>query len=751
MAGKTGPAAPKAQGTDKARAGVGAAVHAFDLFLDESGSFGASGAAGARDFASQIAGVLAPRDTFSEADAEAILTAACACAGHACPDVLHATDLYQGVEAWASLSGWQESKAAYRQVASTVLEELAGRRLQPVRLVNSEGVLARNRRDTQTRMTAALVGAIARNLAAESSAPISLRLFPARVTINRTVQIGEEDYAGVLHNELRLALARSDLPLQQWTTEVAQITTAHNSRRLQVCDLVSHASHDGFKPCDKPLKQRFLDLLGGYNVSMAVPLALEQAQRCIATGQLGVGLQLVGERAIVGKQTKAAHRAHALLLGRLLDACMALPPPLARDQLEQLVAWLRMIVEIRRFDGLAEPACRWVIEHVYEALRARTQDPDRFAWLGFAAEAWLLTALNHAGRSVAGEEVSRSMTAKLPALASDWGNTPMVLGALLTMAVHDTDCRQCDQAFGRAMAVADGCAALADTLAARMPGVFSSPVRSELRGKAISTAMQALIHAGLEAPERLAQARRLSDLAMAELDGTDWLARQLQYRSMIEAQAGAWAQARDCLGKSLGCGGSHQEIGRAIAGLDPMRQGFALLHWARIGALAGRTGSAAEAAEFLGSLNGAVAADNAWRRGVIAAWPAQGILFHLAAVAAVHGDLGPVKQSLQAIAAIERHRQSPTTAVIAAGAYAIAAGLALPREPEAAKRLLLGKWGQDALADLLPAWAREAQPLTAISSICTALATILEAAQAKCIGDSDLARQLLHVAGQLVV
>src|SRR5437660_1196601 len=86
-----------------------------DLFLDESGYFpslddpGPSGP----DFPSQVAGFLAPGGHFDEAAARALLEKAFTAVAENLPDIVHGTELIQGVGAWSHVEPRTELNRRY--------------------------------------------------------------------------------------------------------------------------------------------------------------------------------------------------------------------------------------------------------------------------------------------------------------------------------------------------------------------------------------------------------------------------------------------------------------------------------------------------------------------------------------------------------------------------------------------------------------------------------------------------------------
>src|SRR2546423_13864849 len=84
-----------------------------------------------------------------------------------------------------------------------------------------------------------------------------------------------------------------------------------------------------------------------------------------------------------------------------------------------------------------------------------------------------------------------------------------------------------------------------------MPNMFSTPVRSDLKAKALGTWLQSEILAGVGRAGRTASARLISDRAIEEFCNRDDKERQYQYRSQLECSAGDFRAAREYLARSL--------------------------------------------------------------------------------------------------------------------------------------------------------------------------------------------------------
>src|SRR5262249_9646911 len=145
--------------------------------------------------------------------------------------------------------------------------------------------------------------------------------------------------------------------------------------------------------------------------------------------------------------------------------------------------------------------------------------------------------------------------------------------------------------------------------------------------------------------------------------------RQYQYRCQIETAAGDWAEARRYLALALGAEGTgHAALCDAVrrqGEVAPFVQGFALLHWLRLGATALLAG-AAEGGDFLKAAAGGVL-DWPWCKGEAGAdYPAPGVLRRVAVVRAARGEPGPTLAALRRLGEMLRDGPAVLYAVLLA-------------------------------------------------------------------------------------
>lgn len=117
--------------------------------------------------------------------------------------------------------------------------------------------------------------------------------------------------------------------------------------------------------------------------------------------------------------------------------------------------------------------------------------------------------------------------------------------------------------------------------------IENNAIKSDLRGKALGTCLQAQIYQYLQNADTklLKKARENSEKAIAEFVALNDKRRQYQYRCQLETVAGNFTASRQYLAQSLGLNkeSSYLEIIQHIQNLDQNEQGFYLLHLFRLG------------------------------------------------------------------------------------------------------------------------------------------------------------------------
>lgn len=672
----------------------------FDLFLDESGDFRETSTdvseletsnRQARAFPSQITGLLARRGSLTTGKARSVLHQALFGAGLPTGPV-HANRL---------------PRHAYDGVLRGVVNEVCANAWQPVRVVNRERVRYGDRAATYTSMVAELVLRVCQQLTVAGEVSIRIRLRCARVVLREepdgTLVILERDeYLEKVQYYLGFAAVRRGLSRESatWRLDGLNLGSGRDEPELQLCDVLSHASHDDFRHCgDEATRRRLREAFGPFDFTLAVRELNERVDQLLADDLLGTAVQaLAVELARQGLATDARNDAQerlAATLRRLGEISAS-----ARDShLEALVKWLEQIIDLHRSLDVGSRVAIWLQAEVLAPLQralAGGPDADSLDWFGYALHTWALTAYNHRGALADARREANALAGLLPSLAGHWEHVTLLMRGLVAESVHRTDCFELAEASDRMTVVARYYEDLGGLFHAALPTVFPDRVRSEVCGRALGTRLQCEIYAELleQDTDRIARARRLSDRAIDEFPAAADKERQYQYRCQLETAAGAF-EARHWLALSLRLDNDgHPALAAAIQDLGEspsIDQGFAQIHWFRLGVTALLDGAEDEGSAFLMAVREARALSWPWSLGERGdEYPAHGILRRVAVIHAAAGEVGRVNETLRRltrILAVAQGERVPL-AIIRLAAHAEAAITLWTAQSKSARRLL---------------------------------------------------------------
>lgn len=634
----------------------------FDLFLDESGLFTetstdpteqAAASAQSRQFPSQLAGLVVPRGELSTGRARTIVNEALK-AGGLPPQPLHACDL---------------PRPAYNSVIQSAVERILARGWQPVRLVNRERVRYGDRVATYTNLVAELVLRICQRKWLEGASPIMVRIFAARVRLDEKpdgelVLLERDEYKRRIVEYLGVAGVRHGLAqaANAWVLDELHIGSGKDDPALQLCDLISHASHADFHPCKPETATLLAQAFGPYDFSLVYRELIERVDGQLASDAIGLAVLSLAER-FCGEPMSPDLRAIALRrLAEVRARLAGLGSP-ARDQhLSLLVSWLEQIIEVRRALDLGYRLCGWILEEIAAPLvsdLAGGPEAGSLDWFVYALRTWALTACNHRGALQDAQQQMGQMQDLLPRLAGQWEHASLLMRGLVAQGVHLTDRFEHDDASARMKVAAQYYGELGAMFHLALPELFPERVRSDLYGRVLGTWLQSEIYAGLcqGRAARLDAARKLSEQAIDEFPAEADKRRQYQYRCQLETAIGNFAEARRFLADSLGLHqDTHEALAAAIGGLNepsPLAAGFAQLHWFRLGVAACLKTDQAESAAFLSAVDQTGALDWPWSRlDGPADYPVHGILRRAAVIRALRGEAGPATECLRRLAAI---------------------------------------------------------------------------------------------------
>ena len=663
---------------------------AYDLWFDESGQFMETSTrpeerAVRQDFPSQLVGLLVPRGSLTESAATSALKAAYKAAKLSLDELVHGNEIAR------------DNKKSYEPLIAALLTEIHGHGWQPIRLVNLEGVRYGDRVTTYTQMVAELVLRVLRELALQGEPRVDLVLHGANVVLefdrNREpTLLAAAEYDERIQKALSFLAVRRGLAdkISGWTVASVQLHSGMYRRQLQVCDLLSHSSHASFKHLGPETRAAFVEALGPFDQSLIIRELFERVDDLVLDRSYGRALMLLAESGIDPEQSKDA--GFSKRISDIVRRLAALGARARDPELAALVTWVEQIIEHRRALEEGRMLATFLLRELDAPLGALIDvgsSAGEADWFTYALHRWTLTASNHLGDLVVGRSAVKQLDALTPALAQRWEHVSLLMQGLTAQAVHYTDCFSYDEAAARMKVVATYYRELSGLFSTVMPTVFPEQIRSDARAAAVGTWVQIETYAGLRDPKRLDLARALNDEAIAELSTEDDRTRQRQYRSHVETVAGNFAEAREQLGRSLGLDVfTHDALGKAIVAIaNPFTQGFALLHWMRLGRAAAMF-VGAEREAFLAAVTAAKIVDVSWLAGEQEDYPAHGILRQDAVVQAIQGS---IKDAIGSLTRLRRARRGLVLSTIVLAATVEVAAILWAKNRKDAELLLDNK------------------------------------------------------------
>jgi hypothetical protein len=342
-------------------------------------------------------------------------------------------------------------------------------------------------------------------------------------------------------------------------------------------------------------------------------------------------------------------------LTTLLRRLGAMPSPTRDVRLLQVATWTQQQVESRRRGNEGYRYARWFQAVVAELLRETLPEAERptVDWFDFSLHRLALSAANQRGALADARAESEAMERLIPRLAGHWERADLIMEGLVTQALHYIDSFHFHLAADRMRAVDAFYDRMSSLLSSALPGVFPPRVRSGVRVRALGTLMQAEMYLCLNAPDRLGDARTISDRAIDESPSPAERERQFRFRCQLETYAGQFAEGRRFLARNLGLAddAGHREIAGAIRPDESVRASFSLLHWLRLGTAAFLAGETAESGPFLSALSESRLLLSPWvvENGPMD-YPAHGIRRQTAVLLAAQGYKGDALSTLGKLA-----------------------------------------------------------------------------------------------------
>lgn len=613
-------------------------MYKFELYFDESGNFEEHALfenkliarkEAPQKGASQLVGVLAAAGTFSVAHAERVLSEAHAKAGMVLGKKMHATELVR--------DGRQEE---YAVLLDEFLKQLGNSKLQPARMTNSPRIGFGDKVATYTSMVAEFVVRIFEELTSQyGNTKLELKIVAARVRLNGQekhapqIFINEQEYLNRLNEQIAFAAVRRGIAHNRinWSISSFIFGSGLSDRQLQVCDLLSNASYRNFRNCSSAQKQQLKELLGEFDFTLNRSDVLDEISSHRQDNTLSHAIQTIAEN---WDRTELDQR----VLNEIRESCdsivtqlSALPSSARNLHLRQLSDWAGEFLMLRDLD-LADRTLAWLDKYIAAPLVGRMKDPAAEDIFWFPFRIWMLRlgCSNHNGNLNTARPLVNELERTSALLSNSWEHGSLVIEALNLQAVHLIDCAEYDKASQRMKAVCGFYENMSVLMSDALPGIFPERVHSENAGKALGTWLQSEMYAGLSDAARLDFARTLSERAIAEFFVDDDKKRQYQYRCQLETIAGQLGEARKWLAESLGLSDAgHTEIASRIKGMHGAAQGFAMLHWSRIGMEAGRLAAKGELTAFIKAFTDTALDNTPWVTDTDMDYPAHGIRRHL--------------------------------------------------------------------------------------------------------------------------
>ncbi len=659
----------------------------YCLFIDESGDFREGDQrreSDGRDFPSQIGGVLAPAGHFSDERAESILRTAYNDAGKSLEKVVHGKDLKRGRQ--------------FHQMIGSLADALrTDAKLQPVRIVNRERLNFGGRVATYTNMLAELAIQVFEFLSKKHDGPVELDITYAR-WMDDHVQVKTKEYRQRLQERLAQTMARHGRANRAGTWSLGELSaaSARTERTLQVCDLLNNGSHDDFCKVDDHAKKALQEALGAFDLGWSVRAMTTRLEDLVSEGALGLALVELAPTLSDPSLSEDERRGPAERLDDVVSALGSMDGPSRDAQLGVLTTWLTQLIDHRGALRRGLEVTDWAIGSLLPLLRKHAGDAGGSSCdeLAFRLHRLALTGANHLGALKRSHQAARALDELVPKVQGRWELAPLLIDALTHQSVHETDALEFDASVKRMAAVADYYRDLSEMFAMALPKYFSKEMRSAGRGRALGTLLQAEAYAGMNEPQRLDDARAHSDEAMKEFADRSDVARQEQYRTLIETIAGDWIAARTWLGKSLELEGSapdHDTLGAHISSLEGYTQAFALLHWSRIGAFAARRDDRPERDAMLAAAQRHKLLTSSWVSSPDVEYPAHGIRRFLAVALAAVGRDAEALSTLGHLRALKAEPEEQTVlALTVAAGHLEVAGQLWTSNDKAARRLVDG-------------------------------------------------------------
>jgi hypothetical protein len=657
----------------------------LDVFLDESGVFletlpfhqmehqGID--IPKRLFASQVAGVVAEHGSLNSQRAQELLAIPCRQTGMELMPEFHANYI-----------GYQQISALVPHFAKVLRQT----HFQAVRLVNRERLSFGTRVSTYCNMIAELLIKICEHWDSQTHDVVQLHVYSAnfvsRIQADEVTVLDQDEYLFRIQELFARTAVSYGFSAEnfRWSVVEFNLISARRDRRLQLADLISYSTHDGFHPLreSREAKNAMVSVLGKCDWSFSINKTLNRVEQLESAESFGLALITLADQAIVANLEPVIANKYKATAINLVKSIGKSEPGIQRSHFQVIAGWLYKVAEDRCELDESLKKIEW-IQKILTAAPDTSLPPANWPsdWLGLLTATHALSACNHAGNTLTGAKYSMQIDDLTPQVALRWEYTDDLMHAFITQAVHRNDCCDYLRASERMESVGRFYETMNTFFKDAFPGVFPEKVHADLAGRAFGTQVQCetacvLATAGEKANEHLVRGRKANKLATAEFESEQDKSRQRQYRCELETAARNYPEARSYLAAAIGIPDSnHQTISNFLDEMpNGFNQGFQMLHWCRIGAMAGKSGDSLEFNAFLKAWQSSKLKHSTWASGLdleggkATVYPSHGILRHLSVIAAVSGDAHSVQKYLANLERVVTADRRPLFELIAIAA-----------------------------------------------------------------------------------
>ena len=296
-------------------------------------------------------------------------------------------------------------------IAELVRECRERRRWQPVRLVNKERVHYGDKAAAYTNLVAEIAIRVCQQKQIEGAKRVSIRLVCARMDVREeggsTVPLPVDQYRDRLAEYFAFVAVRHGWAKESadWKVEGPRLGSGTHWRELQICDLISNASHDRFTKCRRgrarcdaavALKQA----LGAYDFSLAIRQLVDRVDALLDQNSPAMAAILLSERLTEADGGGEIRDACRNRLKSVIDRLVRIGASARNAQLEFIVSWIEQMIEIQRRLEAGRSLARWLRSEIAEPLKAQVAMVDGehgLEWFEYSLRHWSLTACNHLG------------------------------------------------------------------------------------------------------------------------------------------------------------------------------------------------------------------------------------------------------------------------------------------------------------------------------------------------------------------